>query len=144
MKIKDIMTSNVECLWPDDTLQEAALTMKERNIGLLPVCNRDHVAGMLSDRDITIRAVADGCDPKSTRVRDVMTTDVICCCEDDNVDQAARLMRERQVRRILVFNRNKLLAGIVSLGDLAAEIDDCERVGEILHDVSEPATLAGS
>jgi CBS domain-containing protein len=144
MKIKDIMTSNVECLWPDDTLQEAALTMKARDIGLLPVCIRDRVAGMLTDRDITIRAVADGCDPKATRVRDVMTHDVVCCFEEDDIEKAARLMQERQVRRILVFNRNKLLVGIVSLGDLAAEIGDSKRVGEILQDVSEPALLRSS
>jgi CBS domain-containing protein len=137
------MTANLECLWPDDTVQEAALTMKTRDIGLLPVCDRDRVAGMLTDRDITIRAVACGCDPKSTRVRDIMTTDVICCFDDDNVDKAARLMQDRQVRRILVFNRKKLLVGIVSLGDLAAGLGDLQRVGEVIQDVSEPAASHG-
>jgi CBS domain-containing protein len=143
MKVKDIMTSSVQCLWPDDTVQEAAVTMRERNIGLMPVCKRDRVAGMLTDRDITIRAVAAGCDPTSTRVRDVMTNDVISCYEDDSVDQAARLMRDRQVWRVLVFNRKKLLVGVVSLGDLASETGDLHRIGEVLSNISEPAVSCG-
>jgi CBS domain-containing protein len=139
MKIKDIMTANVECVWPEDTLQEAAFKMKEMEIGPLPVCDRNHVVGMLTDRDIAIRCVALGHDPQSTKVSDVMTREVICCYEDEEVEEAERLMQTRQVRRVLVVDRNARLVGIVSLGDLAAESGNPQRVGEVLQDVSEPA-----
>jgi CBS domain-containing protein len=138
MKIRDVMTPNVECVWPDDTLQEAALAMKEHDVGLLPVCRRDRIAGMLTDRDIAVRAVALGRDPTATRVGEIMTNDVICCYEDDDTEKAAQLMRQRQVRRILVLNHSKLLVGIVSLGDLAAYTGDPQCVGEVLREVSEP------
>jgi CBS domain-containing protein len=139
MWIRDIMTRNVECVWPDDTLQEAALKMKELDVGPLPVCDNDRVVGMLTDRDITVRAVAEGRDPRSTRVRDVMTRNVVSCSEDDAVEEAARLMQERQIRRLLVLDHDKRLIGIVSLGDLAAEAGDPYRMGEVLQDVSVPA-----
>jgi CBS domain-containing protein len=139
MKVKDIMTSNVECVSPEDTLQEAALKMKEMEIGPLPVCDRLHIVGMLTDRDIAIRGVAEGRDPRSTKVSDVMTREVIRCFEDEEVEEAERLMQSRQVRRILVVNRDERLVGIVSLGDLAAEAGNPQRVGEVLQDVSEPA-----
>jgi len=139
MKIRDIMTPGVECVRPDDTLQEAAVKMKELDVGPLPVCDRDRIVGMLTDRDITVRAVAEGRDPKATMVREIMTRDVIHCYEDEDVEDAAHLMQERQVRRILVLDRDKRLVGIVSLGDLAAETGDPLRIGEVLQDVSEPA-----
>jgi CBS domain-containing protein len=139
MKVKEIMTANVECVWSDDTLQEAAQTMREHNIGLLPVRVSTHLAGMITDRDIAIRAVAAGLDPKTTRVSEVMTADFICCNEDDETEQAARLMQERHVRRILVLNRDKMLVGIVSLGDLAAGADDADQIGQVLHTIREPA-----
>jgi len=139
MKIKDIMTPNVECVRPDDTLQEAALKMKELEIGPLPVCDRDHIVGMLTDRDITVRAVALGKDPRSTEVREAMTPTVVHCYEDDDPEEAERMMEKWQVRRVLVVNRDDRLVGILSLGDLAADSGNSQRVGEVLHDVSEPA-----
>ena len=143
MKIKDIMTPNVEGVWPDDTLQEAALKMKEMEIGPLPVCDRNHMVGMLTDRDIVIRCVALGYDPQSAKVSDVMTQEVIRCYEDEEAEVAERLMQTRQVRRILVVNRNARLVGILSLGDLAAESGNPQRVGEVLQGVSEPAMSRG-
>ncbi len=139
MKIKDIMTPNVECVRLDDTLQEAAFKMKVVGIGPLPVCDRDHIVGMLTVRDITVRAVALGRDPRSTVVRDVMTPTVILCYEDDDPETAERIMQEWQVRRVLVVNRDDRLVGILSLGDLAADSGNPQRVGEVLQDVSEPA-----
>jgi CBS domain-containing protein len=141
MKIREIMTPDVECVGLDNTLQEAAIKMKDLDVGPLPVCDRDRVAGILTDRDITVRAVAEGCDPRSTRVRDVMTHDVIACHDDEDVMEAAELMRERQIRRVLVLNRDEQLVGIVSLADLAADSGNPRRVGEVLQDVSEPAIL---
>jgi CBS domain-containing protein len=139
VKIRDIMTPDVEYVWPDDTLQEAAVKMKDLDVGTLPVCDRARVVGILTDRDVTVRAVAEGRDPRSTRVRDIMTKDIIYCYDDEDEEAATRLMQERQVRRILILNRGRRLVGIVSLGDLAAETGDPQRIGEILQDVSEPA-----
>ena len=139
MKVGQIMSTSVECVRPDDTLQEAAYVMKERNIGFLPVCDLDRFIGMLTDRDIVIRGVADGRDTRTTRVRAVMTPDAICCREDDDVDEAARLMQDRRVRRIVVLDSRGRLVGILSLGDLATGSEDPHRVGEVLHAVSEPS-----
>lgn len=138
MKIQDIMTTNVECVWPDDTLQEAALKMKEMEIGPLPVCDGGEILGMITDRDITVRSVAQGCDPRCTMVRDIMTREVVRCYEDDECEEAERLMETRQVRRVLVVNRDGRLVGIVSLADLAAT-ESSQRVGEVLQEVCEPA-----
>jgi CBS domain-containing protein len=141
MKLKDIMTPNVECVRPEDTLEDAARKMRDLDVGPLPVCgDNDRLAGMITDRDITVRAVAEGKDPKTTRVRDAMSEEIIYCFEDQDVQEAARTMRERQVRRLVVLNRDKRLVGIVSLGDLATETGDKQKSGEVLQDVSEPAT----
>jgi CBS domain-containing protein len=138
MKVRDIMTTNVEFVRPDDTLKTAACAMKEHDIGLLPVCDGEQFVGMLTDRDIAIRAVSEGSDPKSTRVREIMTHNFICCSEDDDVDDAARIMRQRKVRRIVVLDHRQRLVGIVSLGDLASACEDPNRVGEVLQAVSVP------
>jgi len=107
-------------------------------VGPLPICDNDRLVGMLTDRDITVRAVAEGKDPRATRVRDVMTEGVCYCFEDDDVADAARLMKENQIRRLLVLDRNKRLAGIVSLGDLAVETGDEHLAGQTLERVSQP------
>ena len=141
MQVKDIMTPNAECIQPDDTLEDAAKKMRDLDVGPLPVCgDNDRLAGMITDRDIVIRAVADGKDPKTTTVREAMSeTKIIYCFEDQDVEEAARTMQERQVRRLVVLNRDKRLVGIVSLGDLATETGDRKKAGEVLQDISEPA-----
>jgi len=139
MLVRDIMTANVEGVAPGDTLEQAARKMEELDVGPLPVCEGRRVLGMLTDRDITVRATAAGCDPKTTLVCDAMSQDVICCYEDQEVQEAARLMKEKQVRRLLVMSRAGELAGIVSLGDLATESGDRGQSGEVLHEVSRPA-----
>jgi CBS domain-containing protein len=140
MQLKQIMTPNPECVSPDDTLLDAARKMRDLDVGPLPVCDNDRIAGMLTDRDITIRATAEGLDPKTTKVRDVMSTDVISCFEDQDEQEAARTMQERQVRRLLVLDRNQKLVGIISLGDLVTQTGDQQKSGEVLQDVSVPAT----
>jgi CBS domain-containing protein len=136
------MTRNVEFVYPDTTLAEAASKMKKRDVGPLPVCKDGWVIGMLTDRDIAVRSTAQGQDPKEIRVRDVMTPEVVACGEDQLLSEAARLMEERQVRRLLVLNRKEQLVGIVSLGDLAAQSGDTQMAGEVLEQVSEPAPPA--
>src|SRR5205809_4269082 len=124
MQVNELMTQNAECIGPDATLHEAAARMKALDVGSLPVCDKDRLVGMLTDRDIAMRSVADGHDPRTDRVRDAMTPEVFLCFEDDDVADVAELMREKQVRRLPVLNRAKQLVGIVSLGDLAVEIGD--------------------
>jgi CBS domain-containing protein len=139
MLIKDIMTRHVECVSPEDTLQAAARKMRDLDVGPMPVCGPDgKLAGMLTDRDITVRATADGKDPSKCKVREAMTPQVICVYEDQDTGEVARQMKEKQIRRLLVLNRDKKLSGIVSLGDLSVDADK-RQAGEVLKDVSAPA-----
>jgi CBS domain-containing protein len=144
MKVKDVMTHGCECIGPESTLREAARWMKELDVGPLPVCDNDRLVGMLTDRDIVLRAVAEGRDPSTTRVLDVMTPNITYCFEDQDVGEAARLMEDKQIRRLVVLNRDKRLVGIVSLGDLAVETGDERLVGEALERISEPASPRGA
>jgi CBS domain-containing protein len=144
MRVHEVMTRGVECVSPDSTLQEAAAKMKSLDIGPLPVCDHDRLVGMLTDRDITVRATAEGEDPTVILVRDIMTPEVVYCFEDQLVTEAAQLMKEKQVRRLLVLNRDKRLVGIVSLGDLATETRDEELAGQTLEEISEPTSPTGS
>jgi len=140
MQVNEVMTRGVECTRPDASLQEAARKMRQLDVGSLPICGaNERLVGMLTDRDITVRAVADGRNPTEARVQDIMTPDVTYCFEDQDVSEAARLMEEKQIRRLVVLNRDKRLVGIVSLGDLAVKSGDEELCGTALEQVSEPA-----
>jgi CBS domain-containing protein len=139
MQLKEVMTRDVEVIRPDATLAEAAAQMDSLNVGSLPVCDGDWQLGVITDRDIAVRATAAGRDPQAARVRDAMTTDVIYGFDDQEVAEAARLMEEKQIRRLLVLNRAKRLVGIVSLGDLAVDTGDERLAGEALKQISEPA-----
>jgi len=138
MRVSDVMTRDVKCIGPDASLQEAAAKMKDMDVGPLPVCDNDRLVGLVTDRDITVRATAQGANPQGTHVRDVMTPEVVYCFDDQDVSEAAQRMREKQIRRLLVLNRAKRLVGIVSLGDLAVETQDEQLTGQTLEAVSEP------
>jgi len=137
MKVSEVMTRDVECVHPDANLQEAAAKMKSLDIGPLPVCDRDQLVGMITDRDITVRATAEGESPTAIRVRDVMTPEVHWCFDDEDVTEASQQMQQKQIRRLLVLNRDKRLIGIVSLGDLAVQTGDQHLAGSTLESVSE-------
>jgi CBS domain-containing protein len=137
MLVRDVMTRGVQVTQPHCTLREAAELMKVLDVGPLPVCDGDRLVGIVTDRDITVRAVAEGQDCWEGRVRDVMSTDIASCFEDDDVAVAARLMKDKQVRRLLVLNRAKRLVGIVALGDLAINSADSQTTGETLQAVSQ-------
>ena len=140
MLVKEVMTKGVECARPRDSVADAAGKMKKLDVGALPVCgDNDKLAGMITDRDITVRATADECDPADTCVSDVMTPDIVYCFEDQDVTEAARIMEDKQIRRLVVLNRDKRLVGIVSLGDLAVRTGDDQLSGEALEQISEPA-----
>src|ERR671925_974151 len=132
MQLKDIMTPGVEVIAPEASLSEAAEKMRHLDIGPLPVCEGERVVGMLTDRDITVRAVAAGRDPRMTHVRDIMTPDVVYGFEDQDVQDAVRLMEQYQIRRLPVLNRSKRLVGIVSLGDLAVHPGNQPLASEVL------------
>jgi len=139
MQIREIMTPRVEVIHPDATIEEAAEKMKRLDVGPLPVCDGERLVGMLTDRDITVRATSEGRDPRTTRVRDIMTEEVFFCFDDQDVREAAEIMQRAQIRRLPVVNRDKRLVGIVALGDLAVHTGDEELAGEVLEEVSEPA-----
>jgi len=140
MQLKDIMTPGVEVIAPEASIYEAAEKMRHLDIGPLPVCEGDRLIGMLTDRDITVRAVAAGRDPLTTKVRDIMTPDVVYGFDDQTVEDAARLMEQYQIRRLPVLNSRKQLVGIVALGDLAVHPGTQPVMMEVLEQVSEPGT----
>jgi CBS domain-containing protein len=141
MKLKEIMTRDVEVVHPDDSLLMAARKMRDNDIGFLPVCDGDRLIGVLSDRDLAIRAVAEGRDPDTIIGRDLVTSPVMYCYEDQDINEAAQLMRDNQIRRLVVLNRSKRLVGVVSLGDVAMNGTN-DLSGEVLQSVSTQAVPA--
>ena len=140
MLLRDIMTRGVAEVPPGATLREAADKMRSLDIGLVPVCDGDQFLGVLTDRDIAIRGVAEGCDPTTTHVCDVMTPEVIYCFDDEDVQNAVKLMEQRQIRRLLVMDHQRHAVGVVSLGDIATRGSNDRLSGEILERVSEPTS----
>jgi CBS domain-containing protein len=132
MRVSEVMSQSVEYISPEAPLDEAAAKMKALDVGFLPVCKNDHIVGMVTDRDITVRATAEGEDPKLVHVGDIMTANVVYCFDDELVDNAAQIMQQNGVRRLVVLNHTKRLVGVVSLGDLAVESGDEELVGNTL------------
>ena len=138
-KVSEVMTRAVDVINPEATLDEAAERMKTLDVGPLPVCDGDRLLGMITDRDITVRATAESRDPTTTRVSEIMTPEVVFTYEDEDVKEAAKLMQDHQLRRLVVLNRDKKLVGIVSLGDLAVETKDDKLKGQVLEEISKPA-----
>ncbi|HLI10845.1 MAG TPA: CBS domain-containing protein [Alphaproteobacteria bacterium] len=136
MKVSELMTRDVEIANPNDTIEAAARLMAKIDAGVLPVGEENHLVGMITDRDITIKGVASGKDPKSTKVRDVMTGEIKYCFEDEDVDRVADNMADLQLRRLPVVNRDKRLVGIVSLGDIATGHKP-SKAGEALSGISQ-------
>ena len=137
MKVSEAMTREVRVASPEETLQQAARTMASLDAGVLPVGENDHLIGMITDRDIAIRGIAEGKGPKA-RVRDVMTEDVKYCFEDQEVEEVTRNMADIQVRRLPVLNRDKRLVGILSLGDIAISRDGKDEAADALRGISRP------
>ena len=136
-KLTDLMSRDVKVISPDMTIQEAASQMREGDFGMLPVGENDRMIGSVTDRDIAIRAVAAGKDG-STKVREIMSEGIFWVFEDESVEAVARMMSERQVRRLPVVDRNKRLVGIVALGDFAVESSEIKPAAEALSEISKP------
>ena len=136
MQLREIMTTDVALVGPDTPLAEAAALMRDGDFGLLPIGENDQLVGTITDRDITIRAVAAGKDPKTTKVRDAMSDGIIYAYEDQSVEEGAALMGEKQIRRLPILNRDKRMVGIVALADLAVEPQADAPRHEAVTDVS--------
>lgn len=139
MNISEIMTTDFQMIDSNASLIEAAEKMKSLNVGFLPVREGTRLAGLLTDRDIVIRGLAEGLDPESTSVRDIISSEVVYCYDDDSVEDAARLMEDKQIRRLIVVNHDQTPVGILSIGDIAVKSGQEQLAGEILERVSEPA-----
>ncbi|MFL0196090.1 CBS domain-containing protein [Clostridium sp. WILCCON 0269] len=137
MKVKNIMTKSVASLNPDDTVQKAAQVMQENNVGSIPVCQGGKVIGIITDRDISIRAeVTEGAGSKT--VRDIMSSNPVTVSPDMDVQDVSRIMSERQIRRVPVVENNNIV-GIVSLGDLAVNPKSNNQAGDALSSISQPS-----
>jgi CBS domain-containing protein len=134
MKVSEAMTKDVRVANPEETIEQAAQTMAELDAGILPVGEKDHLVGMITDRDIAIRGIAKGKGPKA-KVRDVMTSDVKYCFDDQEIEEVTRNMADIQVRRLPVLNRDKRLVGILSLGDIAISRDS-KGISDALRGIS--------
>lgn len=138
MRVGDVMSRELELVRGDATVQEAATTMAEYDVGAVLIGSGDTLEGILTDRDIILRAVVDGLDVRTLPVREIMSSTVFSCREDDTIEDAFREMSERQVRRLPVLDRNDNLAGIVTLSDLGRLVRDPHQTREALREIAEP------
>jgi CBS domain-containing protein len=136
MKVNEAMTSDVMLVNPDQTIREAAQMMIEIDAGVLPVAENDHLVGMITDRDIAVRAVATGKSP-NTKVREIMSGEVLYCFDDEELTHVSRNMSDMKVRRLPVVNRDKRLVGVISIGDLALN-EQPTTVGRAVSGLSQP------
>jgi CBS domain-containing protein len=139
MLVREVMTKSVEIASPEDTIHDAARAMADEDCGALPVGENDRLVGMITDRDIVVRAIAQGKQPDECKVRDVMSREVKYVYDDETTDGLAQNMSELQIKRMPVIDRNKRLVGIVSLGDLANKGDTKHEAAEALSGISRPS-----
>lgn len=138
MKVSECMSDGVELCSPDDSIRTAARKMREVDAGSMPVGENDRLVGIITDRDIAIRAIAEGMGPE-TPIRQVMSQHIRWCFEDEDIDDVAEQMAEHKIRRLPVLNREKRLVGMISLGDIS--LADGMTSGEALKDISEPGGM---
>lgn len=136
MKLKDIMTPQVQVIHPSTALKECAALMKTCDVGAMPVCEGDRLVGMITDRDLVVRALAESVSLNDMAVREVMSSPIVFAFEDDDVESAVRIMEVKQIRRLAVLNHKRRLVGIVSLGDVALKAGNESLSGEVLEKVS--------
>jgi CBS domain-containing protein len=142
MQIKEIMTRNPEKIPVIESVMDAAEKMKELNVGVIPIFKSDKIVGVVTDRDIVVRAVAENKDLADTPVMDIMSRDVISCPEDTDIRDAAQVMEKNKVRRLIVTDSSDNPVGIVSLGDIATKAHMANLGSEVLEKVSQPSRPA--
>ena len=136
-KIRDVMTTNPACVSAKDSIRDVANIMVREDTGVVPVVDGKKVIGMITDRDIVVRLVAQGKDPSSAKVNEAMTKNVRSVKEDSSVNDALQLMSTAQIRRVAVVNNNNEIVGIVSMKDIATESNDSGKVGKTVEKISE-------
>ncbi len=136
MRIADVMTRDVRVIQPDRTVREAARVMDEMNVGVLPVCDGRRLVGMVTDRDIVLRVVAEGKDPQASTVGEVASKDLVTVDPQQDLDEALRLMAQHQVRRLPVVEEDGRLVGILAQADVAQEGSDA-KTGQLVQEISE-------
>ena len=139
MKAKDIMSKDVACVQPDETVVRAAQMMKQHQCGSIPVCSGSKVEGIVTDRDIALRCIAEGKDANQSKVRDIMTASPAMGSPEMDVNDAARLMSEKQIRRLPIIENNNLV-GMLALGDISTEPGQQESAGSALNSISKPSS----
>lgn len=137
MLAREIMTHGVECVRPDEKLRDVAIKMRDKDVGSLPVCEGSRLTGIVTDRDIAIRCVANGEDPKTATVRDAMSEELVFCFEDQTVDEVSHLMRQHQIRRLPVLDAEKQVVGIIAVADLALTASDAQ-TADAVEGISRP------
>ena len=136
LRARDVMSTNIETVEGNASLSDAATRMRGSDIGFLPVQEAGRIVGVVTDRDITIRGTAAGFDPRTTVVATVMTADYASCLDDDPIEEVARIMQDNQLKRVMVLNSQRMLVGIISMGDIANRVGDenlssrCFRAGD--------------
>jgi CBS domain-containing protein len=138
MKVQQIMTTDVKCCQPKQTIQDAAKVMASENCGSVPVCDNNKVVGMITDRDIVVNAIAKG--TTTSTVRECMSTNIVTCTPDTDAHEASTLMARHQIRRLPVVNAQGELCGICAIGDLATVDIHINEAGDALSKISEPQT----
>lgn len=136
MKVKDIMTKEIASIDSDDSIEKAAQLMKQYDVGSIPVCSQKKVIGIVTDRDIALRSIAEGQNTKQQKVRDIMTSNPVVGNPEMDVHDAARIMSEGQIRRLPIVQNNSLV-GIVALGDISVEPDLQDNAEETLKNISQ-------
>lgn len=135
MHVKEVMNSEARLVNPSTTIKEAAAKMEQDRVGFLPVGENDRLQGTVTDRDIVVRAISKGKDPQDTSIREIMTEELVYCTEDQDVDEVARTMGEKQVRRLPVIDSDKRLVGVVTIGDMAQHLSK-DNAGKVLEQVT--------
>lgn len=137
MLVRDIMSKDIACIGTDESIEQAAKMMKQYDVGSIPVCSNKEIIGIVTDRDIALRSVAEGQNYKQQTVREIMTSDPVVGNPDMNVNDAVRIMSEKQIRRLPIVENNSLV-GIVALGDISVEPRCQDEAEEALKNISQP------
>ncbi|HKP46754.1 MAG TPA: CBS domain-containing protein [Pyrinomonadaceae bacterium] len=143
MKCSEVMTKDPSCCVPTDTVFEAAQLMKTEDVGPIPIVkdkDSNRLEGIVTDRDLALKVVAEALDPKTTTVQDVMTTSVISCRPDDNVNEVIALMEEHQIRRIPIVDSSDRLVGIIAQADIATRMEAPKKTAEVVESISQAAS----
>lgn len=139
MQVSEIMTKNVKMVGNNETVTRAAQIMKDLDLGMLPVQKNNKIIGVLTDRDIVIRTLADKLDPQRCTTSDVMTPEFFCCFEDDSLEQAVQIMENNQIHRLIICDHQNQPVGVLSTSDLAVKVHNEHLVWEVMERICEPA-----